>query len=112
VSGIQAAMSLDGAADTDAVAAFVEHVLVPTLVPGQIVLMDNLSAHKASRIKHLIEAAGCTLVFSPRYSPDLSPIEQAWSKIKQFLRTAAARTKEALEVAFALAIESITAQDA
>jgi transposase len=112
LQGLVASMSLKGSADGDVVAAFTEHVLVPALVPGQIVCMDNLSAHKDARVRALIEAAGCELWFLPRYSPDFNPIEQAWSKLKTLLRSAAARTKEALETALSELIGRITTADA
>jgi transposase len=76
--------------------AYVEQVLCPTLVSGEIVAMDNLSAHKRPRIRELIEAVGCEVWYLPAYSPDLNPIEEAFSKLKAHLRRAAARTREAL----------------
>lgn len=112
LEGLAAAMSIVGSANADVVITFTQHVLVPSLVPGQIVFMDNLSAHKNPRIRELIEAAGCHLMFLPRYSPDFNPIEQAWSKLKALLRSAAARTKEALEAALTDVIDRITATDA
>ncbi|MFW6201533.1 MAG: transposase [Gemmatimonadota bacterium] len=105
-------MSVEDSANTAAVCAFVEHVLVPTLRPSQIVFFDNLSAHKSARMRQHVEAAGCELRFLPRYSPDFTPIEQAWSKIERCLRNAAARTKAALEAAFAAALETLTDADA
>jgi transposase len=110
--GLGACMSVEGAADTLAVAAFVEHVLLPTLRPGQVVLMDNLSPHKAARVRELIEAAGCRLLLLPPYSPDFNPIEQAWSKLKTLLRGAGARTRAALEAALSHVLDAITAADA
>jgi len=86
LTGLGAAMTLDGALDDDAFAASLEDFLVPTLVPGQIVVMDNLSVHKDKRVRPLIEGAGCMLIYLPAYSPDLTPIEQAFSKIKEYLR--------------------------
>lgn len=110
--GIEAPMTLEGALNTDACIAYVEQVLCPALRPGQMVLMDNLSPHKADEVQRLIEKAGCQLCFFPSYSPDLSPIEMAFSKIKGLLRKAAARTREALEAAIAVAIDAITPADA
>lgn len=110
--GMQAAMTLEGAADTVAFEAFVEQVLGPSLMPGQIVIMDNLSIHKSERTRQLIESRGCSLLFLPSYSPDFSPIEPAWSKLKAHLRRVAARTKEALEEAIAHALDRISVQDA
>ena len=105
-------MLLEGAVDTAAFAAYIEHCLVPELHPGQIVLMDNLSSHKSPVIAAAIEGAGCRLVFLPPYSPDYSPIEHALSKIKAFLRHRAARTQADLDQAIAAALDAVTAQDA
>src|ERR671921_52324 len=88
-----------------------ERVLLPTLIPGQIVVVDNVGAHKPERIRALVEAAGCALVFLPAYSPDLSPIEEAFSKIKALVKAAAARTRAALDRAIAAALEAVTAAD-
>ena len=112
LEGLIACMSIESAADTPVVVAFVREVLVPTLRPGQVVLLDNLAPHKAAEVRELIERAGCRLLLLPPYSPDLNPIEQAWSKLKALLRSAAARTKEALEEALTTAIDQITAADA
>jgi transposase len=112
LSGIQAPMILEGAVDTLAFEAYVEHVLVPSLTPGQVVVLDNLSVHKNERIRQAIEARGCQVLFLPAYSPDLTPIEEAFSKLKTWLRRLGARTHEALEAAIAVALEQITAQDA
>jgi transposase len=90
----------------------VEQVLVPSLTAGQIVVMDNLSIHKGVKVRNAIEARGCQLLFLPSYSPDLSPIEEAFSKLKAALRRASARTREALQEAIGQALELITAQDA
>ena len=111
-AGMGPAMLLEGATDTAAFEAYVEHLLVPALVPGQVVVLDNLSAHKSVRVRDLIEACGCAVWFLPSYSPDLSPIEEAVSKLKALLRRAEARTREALHVAIAKALEQITALDA
>lgn len=111
-AGIGATMTLEGAADADAFVAYVTHVLVPTLVPGQIVVMDNLSVHKDKRVAPLIAGARCRLVYLPAYSPDFTPIEQAFSKIKTFLRRVEARTREALESAITAALGMVTAGDA
>ena len=110
--GLQAPMTLDGAMTGDAFAAYVEHILRPSLQPGQVVICDNLSVHQRGDIRTLIEDAGCALVFLPAYSPDFTPIEQAFSKLKQALRRAEARTQEALEAAIAAALATITATDA
>jgi transposase len=110
--GVQAAMTVEGAADGLVFEAFIKHVLMPTLQPGQIVIMDNLSIHKGQRVRELIESCGCQLLFLPAYSPDFSPIEQAWSKLKAHLRRIGARTHEALEEAIAQALRLISAADA
>jgi transposase len=112
LAGLAACMSVAGAADTAAVAAFVEHVLVPVLRPGQAVVMDNLAPHKAPRVRALIEAAGCRLLFLPPYSPDLNPIEPAWAKLKALLRGLGARTLGALEAALTTLVDAITPADA
>ncbi len=90
-------MTLEGATDRLAFEAYLEQVLTPSLEPGKVVVMDNLSAHKGKRVRALIEAYGCELWYLPAYSPDLSPIEEAFSKLKGLLRRAEARTREALE---------------
>lgn len=110
--GMGAAMLLDGATDTAAFLSYCEQVLVPGLRPGQIVVMDNLSAHKNQRVRDLIEGAGCALWYLPPYSPDLSPIELAFSKLKEMIRRAKARTREALDDAIASALQQITPTDA
>lgn len=111
-AGMGPAMTLAGATDTAAFEVYIEHFLAPTLVSGQFVVLDNLSAHKSERVRHLIEARGCSVCFLPSYSPDLSPIEEAFSKLKERLRRAEARTRDALEHAIADALDQITAQDA
>ena len=112
LAGAGAAMTLPGAVDARAFAAYVREVLAPTLVPGQTVVLDNLSVHRDAAVRRAIEARGCRLLFLPAYSPDLSPIELAFAKLKEALRRAAARTQEALEAAIAAALETITAADA
>ncbi len=110
--GMGAAMLLDGATDGIAFESYVAHFLAPTLIPGQIVVMDNLRAHKRSGVHELIEARGCTVLYLPAYSPDLSPIEEAFSKLKALVRRVRARTREALYEAIATALEQITTADA
>jgi transposase len=112
LQGIEAPMLLDGAVDTVAFTRYVEAVLLPTLRPGELVIWDNLSAHTHPPIRAMIEAAGCRLLHLPSYSPDFSPIELAFSKIKAQLRRVGARTQDALEAALAEAIERVTAADA
>ena len=92
--------------------AYLEQVLCPQLQSGQVVIMDNLAAHKVAGVRQLIEATGARLLYLPPYSPDFNPIEQAWSKIKQLLRSAKARTADALENAIAKALAAITAENA
>jgi transposase len=112
MDGTTACMTVDGATDTDVFEAFAESVLIPTLKPGDVVVMDNLSPHKAPRTIRLIEQTGVQVLFLPAYSPDLNPIEKMWSKVKEFLRAAKARTEEALWAAIAAALEAVTPQDA
>lgn len=105
-------MTVEGAMDTPAFDAFVESVLVPTLKAGDLVIMDNLSPHKASPALRRIEGTGASTLFLPAYSPDLNPIENMWSKVKEFLRAAKARTEEDLWAAIARAFAAVTPQDA
>ena len=111
-AGMGPAMLVDGATDTAVFLAYCEQVLVPSLTPGQIVVLDNLSAHKDRRVRAVIEAAGCALWYLPTYSPDLSPIELAFSKVKATVRRAKARTTAALEAAIGTALDAITPRDA
>lgn len=112
LAGMEAPMILDGAADRAAFRVYVEQVLVPTLRPHQLVILDNLSVHKQPALRRAVEAAGCRVLFLPTYSPDLNPIEQAFSKIKQLVRRAEARTTQALEAAIAQALAQVTPADA
>jgi len=92
VLGVEAAMTIAEPTDSDIFLAYREQVLCPRLQPGQVVVMDNLSAHKVAGVRERIEAAGARLVYLPPYSPDFNPIEQVWSKVKQILRSLKART--------------------
>lgn len=112
LDGSTACMTVDGATDTEVFQSYVRGVLVPTLRPGDLVIMDNLSPHKNEQTLTLIKQAGAQTQFLPAYSPDFNPIEKMWSKIKQFLRSREARTAEALIEAIALALKSVTPQDA
>lgn len=112
LNGSAACMTLDGATDTEVFRTYVLHVLSPTLRPGDIVIMDNLSAHKSEPTLALIEQAGARVMFLPPYSPDLNPIEMMWSKVKQYLRSAEARTEQDLQRAIGLALNTVTAKDA
>ena len=95
--GMIATMTIEEATDTDIFLAYLDEVLCPALRPGDVVVMDNLSAHKVQGVQQRIEAAGAEVLYLPPYSPDLNPIEKAWSKLKQLLRSARAPTKEALD---------------
>jgi transposase len=108
----RAAVTIEGATDTLVFEGYVEHFLSPTLAEGQVVVMDKLSAHRTERVRELIEARGAELVFLPSYSPDLNPIEEAFSKIKVILRKVGARTREALVEAMAEALRVVTPEDA
>ncbi len=112
LDGLTAMMTIEGGTDADVFEAYVEHFLVPELSPGDIVVLDNLGAHRTQRVRDLVEAAGARLWFTPPYSPDLNPIELAWAKLKRFLKTAKARTREALDAATAMAMDLITPNDA
>jgi transposase len=110
--GMVATMTIEEATDADIFLAFVEHILYPALKPGDVVVMDNLSSHKVEGVRELIESAGAEVLYLPPYSPDLNPIEKAWAKLKQLLRSAKARTKEALDQAIAEALKLISADNA
>jgi len=112
LSGMGESMCLEGATDAKAFEGYVEHFLAPSLREGQIVVMDNLGAHRPERVRELIEARGAELVFVPSYSPDLNPIEEAFSKIKNILRKLGARTHEALLKAIEEALSEVTPADA
>jgi transposase len=103
---------VEGGISTAGFEAYVEHALAPTLELGQIVVMDNLQQHRGERTRALIEARGAELWFLPSYSPDMNPIEEAFSKVKALLRQAAARTHEALVAAIWAALRAITPADA
>ena len=109
--GMGPSMAVEGATTARVFETYVEKVLVPSLNPGQIVVMDNLGAHRPKRVKELIEGRGCELLYLPSYSPDLNPIEEALSKIKHILRKIAARTKETLIEAIGRALAAVSAQD-
>lgn len=111
-TGLCALMTVDGATDGDVFNAFVREVLAPTLVAGDIVVLDNLGAHRSAAAREAVEARGARLVFLPPYSPDLNPIERCWSKIKTALRAAKARTRETLEEAIKQAIMTVSTSDA
>jgi transposase len=105
-------MTIEGATDSEVFEAYVEHFLAPSLSEGQVVVLDGLGAHRTEKVKELIEARGADLVFLPSYSPDLNPIEEAFSKIKQLVRKVGARTREALVEAIGRALAAVTPEDA
>jgi transposase len=111
LGGFQAVMTIPGATTGEVFVAFVEQVLVPVLKPGQVVVMDNLSAHKVAGVQEAIESAGARLLYLPPYSPELNPIEKAWSKLKNILRDIGARSMDALNQAVADALSQITAEN-
>ena len=111
-SGLEALMTVNGATDGEVFRAYVEQVLVPTLGKGEVVVMDNLGAHKVRGIREAIEAKGATVLYLPPYSPDLNPIEKCWSKLKTALRAIGARSREALEEAISKVIKSVSKADA
>ena len=110
--GLQAAMTVSGAVNGDVFAAYLDQVLGPTLVPGDVVVLDNLPAHKVAGLAEIVATRGARLLYLPPYSPDFNPIELAFSKLKTWLRTAQARTREALEATIQAATEWISQQDA
>lgn len=112
LEGMVAAASIEAATDTEIFHCFVWDGLVPALRKGDVVVWDNLSAHHAADLEQAVQSAGASLLPLPPYSPDLSPIEPGWSKVKQYLRTVEARTPENLGLASAEAFRTITAQDA
>ncbi len=112
LEGMGPLMTIEGGTSGDVFVAYVEHFLAPTLQPGDLVVWDNLGAHKDVRIKPLIEARSAKVVFQPPYSPELNPIELAWSKLKAFLRTVAPRSRTALDRAIRWALHFITEEDA
>jgi transposase len=111
LSGVSAPMTVNGAVDGEVFLAYVREVLAPTLSAGDIVVMDNLSAHQVAGVRAAIEAKGARLEYLPPYSPDYNPIEKCWSKLKTFLRRVKARTREALEAALKEALLTITEAD-
>jgi transposase len=111
LAGIEAVMTLEGAVDTDAFNAYVEHILRPTIKRGDVLVLDNLSAHHASRIEEMAGECRAEVIWLSPYSPDFSPIEMMWSKIKTRMRAAKARTREELERAFKAALELVTESD-
>jgi transposase len=112
LEGLGECLAVEGPTTREVFEAYLERVLAPTLRPGRVVVVDNLSAHKGGRVKEIVEGRGCQLLYLPPYSPDFNPIEQAFSKIKGLLRRAEARTREALIEAMGLALCAVRARDA
>jgi transposase len=112
VEGMGPSLAVEGATTARVFETYVERVLAPALRKGQVVVMDNLSAHKGERVRGLIEDRGCELLYLPSYSPDLNPIEEAFSKIKGLLRKAQARSREALLEAIGAAFSAVNDRDA
>jgi transposase len=112
LSGLETVMTVNGGTDGDVFLTFIRTLLVPTLKPGDIVILDNLSAHKVFGVRAAIEAAGASLLYLPPYSCDYNPIELAWSKLKNILRSLEARTRDALDAAIATAMKRISRSDA
>jgi transposase len=109
--GLGPCLAIEGATTREVFEAYLERVLAPSLKPGQMVVMDNLSAHKGGRVKEIIEGRGCEVLYLPPYSPDFNPIEQAFSKVKGLLRRAQARTRQALIEAMGEALSAVSARD-
>ena len=110
--GMGESVAIEGATDAEVFEAYVEHFLAPSLKAGQVVVLDRLGAHRTQRVRELIEATGAELLYLPSYSPDLNPIEEAFSKIKGIVRKAGARTREALVEAIDRALAAVTSEDA
>ena len=111
LAGVEATMSIPGAVDTAVFDAYAERVLRPTIRAGDVIVLDNLTAHRASRIEQVAAECGAAVIWLSPYSPDFSPIEMMWSKIKAAMRAAKARTREELEQALDAALELITESD-
>jgi transposase len=112
LGGMGETMAVEGSTDRGVFEAYIEHALAPTLEAGRVVIMDNLPVHKPARVRELIEERGCELIYLPAYTPELNPIEEAFSKIKGILRRAEARTKEVLLEVLGEALCAVCAQDA
>jgi transposase len=110
--GMGASLVVEGSTNTKVFETYLREVLCPTLEEGQVVVMDNLSSHKGERVRELIEGKGCELIYLPSYSPDFNPIEQAFSKLKSYLREACARSHETLVEVIGEALRTISASDA
>jgi transposase len=109
---MEASLVVEGSTNGTVFQTYLEEVLLPTLKRGQVVVMDNLSSHKGERVRELIEGKGCDLLYLPPYSPDFNPIEQAFSKLKSYLRDACARSRQMLMEAIGEALSTISTSDA
>jgi transposase len=109
--GMGASLVVEGSTNRTVFETYLQDVLCPTLKRGQVVVMDNLSSHKGERVKELIEGRGCQLIYLPPYSPDFNPIEQAFSKLKSYLREACARSQKTLMDLIGKALSTITTSD-
>lgn len=112
LEGVRCSTVVDGAVNAEIFESFIEHVLVPELRPGDVVIMDNLSSHKRAKTRALIESAGATVEYLPPYSPDLNPIEMIFSKVKQLLRSLGCRTRDQLWSSMQSVLDRVTASDA
>ena len=112
VRGMGPCLSVEGPTTKSVFEDYLERELAPSLCPGQMVVMDNLSSHKGSRVRELVEARGCESLYLPPYSPDLNPIEEAFAKLKALIRKARSRTREALLEAMGGALNAVSANDA
>jgi transposase len=112
LEGMGPCLAVEGSTTREVFETYLKRLLAPSLRPGQVVVMDNLTAHKGERVRDLIESRGCELIYLPPYSPDLNPVEEAFAKIKTLLRKAGARSREALIEAMGRALEALTAKDA
>jgi len=112
LEGMGPSMAIEGSTTKEVFETYIEHFLAPTLRRGQVVVMDNLSAHKGQRVRKLIEERGCEMLYLPPYSPDLNPIEEAFSKVKRLLRGMGSRTREVLVEAIGKALDAISVKDA
>jgi transposase len=111
LDGFRGFMTIDAGTSAEVFGAFVRHELVPNLRQGDIVVMDNLSAHRGPEVRRLIEAAGCELLHTPPYSPELNPIQEAWAKLKDIIRRAPTRTRDAFDSAVAYAVDQVRNTD-
>jgi transposase len=109
--GLGPCLAVEGSTTREVFETYLERVLAPALRPGQVVVLDNLSAHRGGTVKEIVEGEGCELIYLPPYSPDLNPIEQAFSKVKGLMRKAEARTREALIEAMGRALDAVTVRD-